>query len=268
MTLPLWGQLQKSQDDSETIEQAIFRIVEEHNNDPESHLNEGESLSEHKKDDVIDHPPNSVVADKWSASELRANISSRITGSYLSDGLVIPTGVNEFTLQIEDEDPGPQVLFSGFIANTHSFIPGLNFDHDFVLDCAFAFVDLGAVEEFYFGLIYNLFGFGSIDLDRGIYWRSIDDELRIVVRDGVNEVISPPISSTLTTMSYYRLHYDFSSKTLFAFVNGVQVSALDLSSFSGSIFTVRPVGLLYGTENAGKFAELSIGSINYIQSLI
>jgi len=69
MTLPLWGQLQKSLDDTETIEQAIERIVAEHNAEPEAHLGTGESLSEHKHTTVLDHPAGSVLADKFSDDE-------------------------------------------------------------------------------------------------------------------------------------------------------------------------------------------------------
>lgn len=66
MTLPLWGQLEKSQDDNETIEEAIARLIAEHESDPEAHLGEGESLEAHKTEEVVDHPPFSLVPDKYS----------------------------------------------------------------------------------------------------------------------------------------------------------------------------------------------------------
>ena len=65
MTLPLWGLLQKSQDDTSTIDEAIAAAIVEHEADPTAHLGEGESLQAHKSEDVIDHPPLSVVADKY-----------------------------------------------------------------------------------------------------------------------------------------------------------------------------------------------------------
>jgi len=66
MTLPLWGQLQKSQDDDESIEQAIAKLVQTHTIDPTSHLGTNESLSSHKHENVIDHPAGSIVGDKLS----------------------------------------------------------------------------------------------------------------------------------------------------------------------------------------------------------
>lgn len=73
MTLPLWGMMQKAQDDPETIEQAIARMIAEHEADPEAHLGEGESLSMHKHEEVIDHPAFSIVGDKFSNTDIIIN---------------------------------------------------------------------------------------------------------------------------------------------------------------------------------------------------
>lgn len=66
MADPIWQNLQKSLDDPETIEQAITRIVGDHNNSPDSHLGAGQSLENHKMADIIDHPAGSVKNDKVS----------------------------------------------------------------------------------------------------------------------------------------------------------------------------------------------------------
>lgn len=59
-----WGDLLKSQVDNETIEQAIARIIAEHNDDEESHLATGQSLQSHKASDIIDHLAESIITDK------------------------------------------------------------------------------------------------------------------------------------------------------------------------------------------------------------
>jgi hypothetical protein len=64
MAEPLWGELAKSLDSNETIEQAITRIVSEHNDDTEAHLGAGQSLNSHKTETIIDHPAHSIVMDK------------------------------------------------------------------------------------------------------------------------------------------------------------------------------------------------------------
>lgn len=64
MVLEIWGQLPKSQDDPEKIEEAIQRLVQAHNNDPEAHTAEGQSLQSHKASEIIDHAIKSIIADK------------------------------------------------------------------------------------------------------------------------------------------------------------------------------------------------------------
>ena len=82
MTLPLWGQLQKAQDDPETIEAAITRRITEHNLDPAAHLAPGAALQSHKQFPTLDHPPFSVVGDKY-------NLFQRVYYNSLSDHATI-----------------------------------------------------------------------------------------------------------------------------------------------------------------------------------
>lgn len=89
MALPLWSELQKSQDDPETIEEAIARVVAEHTADPEAHLASGESLESHKTELVIDHPAGSVLADKWTNSELEFSTNFENLSSFVTIGSVL-----------------------------------------------------------------------------------------------------------------------------------------------------------------------------------
>lgn len=70
MATPVWGNLAKSQTDNETIEEAIARLIAEHEADEEAHLGVGESLQSHKAEAVIDHVIGSVLADKLTMTEL------------------------------------------------------------------------------------------------------------------------------------------------------------------------------------------------------
>ncbi len=64
MPLLTWGDLLKAQDDNETIEEAIARIVQEHDDDASAHLDTGQSLQSHKASEIIDHLARSVYRDK------------------------------------------------------------------------------------------------------------------------------------------------------------------------------------------------------------
>jgi hypothetical protein len=61
---PNWGMLSKSAVDDETIEEAIVRLIQAHDDDEEAHLDTGQSLQSHKASDVIDHLAASIVEDK------------------------------------------------------------------------------------------------------------------------------------------------------------------------------------------------------------
>lgn len=64
MALPVWGNLEKSQIDNETIEEAIARLIQAHEDDPNAHVETGESLHSHKAAAIIDHLALSIVTDK------------------------------------------------------------------------------------------------------------------------------------------------------------------------------------------------------------
>jgi len=75
-----WGNLYKSQISSEKIEEAIARMIQDHEDDPDAHLEVGESLYSHKASEIIDHIVQSIIADKIKDGEVidskLANIDS------------------------------------------------------------------------------------------------------------------------------------------------------------------------------------------------
>ncbi len=70
MALPVWGNLAKSQVDEETVEEAIDRLIQAHKDDPDAHIETGQSLEAHKASEVIDHLADSIVDDKVAVFEL------------------------------------------------------------------------------------------------------------------------------------------------------------------------------------------------------
>lgn len=70
MSIETWGMMPKSQEDAETIEEAIDRIVAVHEAAPTAHTGENESLAAHRENEVLDHVEGSVVSDKMTATEM------------------------------------------------------------------------------------------------------------------------------------------------------------------------------------------------------
>jgi hypothetical protein len=64
MTLPIWGGLEKAQDDATTIDEAIATAIAEHDDNTEAHLSSGQSLQTHRSDVILDARAGSVVRDK------------------------------------------------------------------------------------------------------------------------------------------------------------------------------------------------------------
>lgn len=70
MSLENWGGMTKAQDDSQTINEAITAAIVAHEADPESHMGAGESIENHRTNEIIDHKAGSVLADKLTQTEL------------------------------------------------------------------------------------------------------------------------------------------------------------------------------------------------------
>ena len=87
MAIVTWGLLDKSLVDSEKIEEAIARLIDEHNEDESAHLGEGQSLQSHKASEVIDHLVRSIVADKFSDKQMfyRSTFESLDGWEFLGD---------------------------------------------------------------------------------------------------------------------------------------------------------------------------------------
>jgi len=59
-----WGDLPKSQIDPSTVDQEIDSKIQTHLDDPDAHIEEGQSLKSHKAAEIIDHLAKSIVEDK------------------------------------------------------------------------------------------------------------------------------------------------------------------------------------------------------------
>lgn len=65
-----WGALPKAQDDPQTIAESINEAIATHESDPTAHLGDGESLQQHKSNEIIDHLAESIVTDKIRSGQL------------------------------------------------------------------------------------------------------------------------------------------------------------------------------------------------------
>lgn len=128
-----WGQMTKAQDDSTTIDEAIVSAIQAHEEDPESHMGVGESIENHRDNEVIDHPLGSVLADKATQTELVVNTLFENSASFYKYGTptfsfpgftISPTAINYAGREVVSIDGEAQQLT-------------LEFEHDFMMQFSF-----------------------------------------------------------------------------------------------------------------------------------
>lgn len=110
-----WQNTPKNSEDNEKIEQAIDRVVGAHNNDPDSHVNPGQSLQSHKASLVIDHLARSIVGDKLN------NIDHVLTHLTINTIVSVATsGSNKILTYVADPDldEGGNLKFAYFMTGS------------------------------------------------------------------------------------------------------------------------------------------------------
>jgi hypothetical protein len=84
----VWGGLAKATDDAETIEEAIDRKIADHEVDPDSHGDQGESIDVHRTNEVVDHPAGSVLPDKFDFRKFTIRSTFESLDGWVSTGTV------------------------------------------------------------------------------------------------------------------------------------------------------------------------------------
>lgn len=232
MALPLLGQLQMSQDDPRTVEQVIQDYIDAHEQDPEAHLGEGESLDNHKKYEVIDHPAGSVVPDKIAGG----NIHYPVLFSPLSDfDIVGDVNLYNNVFVGLDANGTPTTLSSiegSLFLTTQSFWQ----EGDFILDISFlSLFGYTPYEDLVFGKFTT--GFYNKNFNRwNIGLENSTSGLRFFWRMNTGLEYSPYFSSLVFEHFYtFRIFYDRIARKLNFLLNGqISFSVDDYNGFDSN----------------------------------
>lgn len=256
MALPLWGQLEKDTDDPETIEEAIARLISDHEEDPEAHLGEGESLEQHKSEDVIDHPAGSVLADKKTASEFVYDLGAGQGDLFTADGIVTTTGLR--LAELETEEEGTQQSTISALA-----FPGFNpfsNDRNSMFE-VFVYLDMVNDSELYAGVTLNS---APATTGYGFYWDNSTGEVKGFARFGATTYYTSALTVADETQGNFRAVYFADENVVYFFNNGTQVGSLTHASDSLTAGTYLVCDLI-GNDDEGSVANIayiySAGSI-------
>lgn len=226
MAITTWGMLAKSQTDPEKIEEAIARIIAEHNESEEAHLGPGQSLQSHKAAEIIDHLVNSVIADKIKAGEITLDKMSMVENGIFTcfeslDGWSIATGGVSVRLY------GLQIATTSTINNVQRLTQE-PFGDSNVLDFSKSpFFQTSVRIEFTTAqLIYFIAGGLDFDeTDQGFGFKVLNGTLYAIHIKSVGEVRTEYTTTitgiTITNWNIYRAVYDYSAGIISFYVNGV-----------------------------------------------
>lgn len=149
MAEPVWGLLQKAQDNNETIEEAIVRLIDAHLADASAHAETGQSLDVHKAQDVLDHKALSIVPDKFSTSEVYRQTLFESLDTWEKDGSWIAQMSNLWAVVFGD-DAGDKSIYQEGIHFTINDVAYTVLNNQWQTDFLYtAFYDIA---DFVFGI--------------------------------------------------------------------------------------------------------------------
>lgn len=226
MSLPVWGNLQKSQVDPEKIEEAIARLIQAHEDDPTAHVMAGESLESHRAAAIIDHVVASIIADKIKDGEIAQR-------KLRDDSYFIFTAFESLDGWEKDIDAGGAAvagllatsLYTGNVANKTAQIRAFSFSGSGV-------VNFGKNPFFQTSLKFNSdttqeAHFGSGDYDPGVEeskWFGFDIVDGTLYAASIEAGVRGRTEITgidFTAVHVYRADYNSAENEIYYFVDGV-----------------------------------------------
>lgn len=256
MTILTWEHLPKNNIDSETIEQAIVRIVTAHNEDNTAHMAEGQSIDVHRKTGIIDHKAGSILADKETMSEFKFYTTFETLDTWDKIGEVDNIGILGCKLYVESG----VVNISSINVQSPTLGNFLNTYKDMMFQTLLS-LDLGSgTYETRFGQIA---GFNT-GLD-GFGFRIINGVLKTYVGNGVfiNEVSHNSISVSVPHI--YRSQYVAGERKFYFFVDSVLIHTYTLNSNEN---LESDTGLFMGIKRTNlSDGYVNITNLNYARSI-
>jgi hypothetical protein len=192
MSVEVWGIMPKSQNDAEKVEEAVARMIEEHNNDPEAHLGTGQSIEVHRTQEMVDHPAGSFAVDKFAFARVIMTCFES-----LDAWTKFTTGTGTIESQL-----GSANLRTGSTSNSFSAINvvpdgfiGFNLAKAFFWRATLRYSSASGFNS-YFGLgdivdesDFNGFGFSLTNGDLSAWWANFEDIGTIPI-DGIDPTIA------------------------------------------------------------------------------
>jgi hypothetical protein len=230
-----WGALPKAQDNAQTIDEAITAAIIAHEHDATSHLGDGESLQQHKNNEIIDHPATSIVPDKFSGFQ-KFNYPA-LLGGFESEFHNVYIGSDMSNYQVYQTSllsgDGYVYLFQ-LIPSSEGYSTG-----DILLDFKLVFTLSSGTAQGRFD-----FGFAGIEFKSGYY------RLRYYT---TSWQVSSWIAHTGSFNQHWRVSYSTIDNKLYFYLNDLEVYSVSGAVHFESSFMNFYLYLNRGTSTSAKF---------------
>lgn len=215
----VWGNLLKSQISSEKIEAAIDRIIQAHEDDPNAHVETGESLHSHKAAEIIDHLIESVIEDKLArfSVNLRKLVGNEMmlmcafeTLDGWSPDFDVGGWVNLAIFGIEMATNNSTGAKCWILGESYGEVGVINYSKSPFFQTTVKIKETTSQDIWFYAGNNKWFGF-----------RIVDGTLYATKKGTGNFVATEITGITLTDFNVYRAEYDYSAQKIYYFVNGV-----------------------------------------------
>jgi hypothetical protein len=227
MSIENWGLLTKSQTDPETIEDAIRRIVAEHEADPNAHLGAGESLETHRTFDILDHPQGSVLADKYTSRELVWTDNFTNENVWYNYGPYIYWKGGGVDLNQEGSAVASEVYGSPLEGNF-----SLYYDQDFLAQYILSLGRDGNTSRFIVGIINSIAHAVGSQPTSGFYFECINNSIRGVAKLPSGTQYTDSVAPPNWQFMVMRIAYNSTEKTVSFYIDGTLLGTISVSAFT------------------------------------
>jgi len=230
----VWGNLYKSQISAEKIEEAIARLIQSHEDDPDAHVETGESLQSHKASEVIDHVVRSIIFDKIAdfSIDLKKMVADQFMLMTCFESLDGWNGIDgevgyDVTSSIfgvlmsTDGDDGDYVYLA---TESDATEPVINFDKNSFFQTSVRFLYTTS-QTAYLVLGEDTEGYG---------FKVSNGTLYAIHINGAGEVTTEITGITLINYNIYRAILDVSAGEIYFYVNGVLKATHDANLPTGT----------------------------------
>lgn len=251
-----WGLLPKSQIDSETIEEAIIRLIGEHEEDPTAHTGENESLEAHRTEGILDHRAGSVLADKWTMTEFSINEDFRTFSHWSTVGDVSNSDWPSLYLYVEYGVTNKSEIYK----NIQLPAPYLSTEYDQMFQVT-ALYDFGSNN------FHSWLGVGLEDeLPADGYGFVINNgELKACVSKSNTRTFSSLLSIDLNTAHIYRGQLNVFTGEIEFYIDGSLVATIAAPSTSWDSDLGPRLGVRLVSSNDGT---LRVGDLFFARSVV